>query len=47
MKKHPSHFNFDEAMKVSNYLNPNKTILTNLHVDLDYYKLQAKLPKKF
>ena len=46
IKKHPSHFNFDEAMKVSDYLNPNKTILTNLHVDLDYYKLQAKLPKK-
>ena len=26
-------------------IRPNKTILTNLHVDLDYFKLKKKLPK--
>ncbi len=41
--KHPSHFNFAEALKLSKILRPKKTILTNLHVDLDYKKLKGKL----
>ena len=45
MKKHPSHFNFDDAMNIINYLKPNKTILTNLHIDLDYNKLKNILPR--
>ena len=44
-KKHPSHFNFSETMEVIKLLKPKKAILTNLHVDLDYYKLKKKLPK--
>jgi len=44
-KKHPSHFNLDEAIKISQNLNPKKTILTNLHVDFDYQKLKRNLPK--
>jgi len=43
--KHPSHFSYDEAIKLSRELNPKKTILTNLHVDLDYNKLKKKLDK--
>ena len=43
-KKHPSHFNFYDAMKLIKSINPKKTILTNLHVDLDYVKLRKKLP---
>ena len=45
IKKHPSHFNFDDAMDVIKYLKPNKTILTNLHIDLDYNKLKNILPR--
>ncbi len=41
---HPSHFNFDEAIELAKKLKAKKTILTNLHVDLDYMKLKKKLP---
>ena len=43
--KHPSHFNFDDAIKFIELIKPKKTILTNLHVDLDYNYLKKKLPK--
>ena len=43
--KHPSHFNLDEALHVIKQLKPKKTILTNLHYDLDYDFLISKLPK--
>ena len=42
---HPSHFNLDQAIKISNLLKPKKTILTNLHTDLDYNFLKKNLPK--
>ena len=42
---HPSHFNLNEAIFVHNSLKPKKTILTNLHYDLDYNYLLKKLPK--
>ena len=42
--KHPSHFNYDEALKLVNLVKPKKTILTNLHTDLDYNYLRKKLP---
>jgi phosphoribosyl 1,2-cyclic phosphate phosphodiesterase len=45
INKHPSHFNFEEAITLSKKLKPKKTILTNLHVDFDYNKLKKKLPK--
>ena len=43
-KKHPSHFNLDESIYVHHHLEPKKTILTNLHHDLDYNYLLKKLP---
>jgi len=43
--KHPTHFNLDEALYVSNQLKPKKTILTNLHYELDYDFLISKLPR--
>ena len=43
-KSHPSHFNFDKAVLLSKELKAKKTILTNLHVDLDYNELKKKLP---
>ena len=42
--KHPSHFNYNDAIRISEKINPKKTILTNLHVDFDYKKLKQKLP---
>ena len=44
-QKHPTHFNLNEAIFIHNKLKPNKTILTNLHHDLDYDYLLHKLPK--
>ena len=44
-EKHPSHFNFDDAISFIKIVKPQKTILTNLHVDMDYYDLKKKLPK--
>ena len=43
-KSHPTHFNLKEALIVHNHLKPKKTILTNLHHDLDYNFLLRKLP---
>ena len=44
-KPHPSHFHFDETLSIAKKLKAKKTILTNLHVDLDYSILKKKLPK--
>ena len=44
-KKHPSHFNYEDAMNFIKLVKPKKAILTNLHIDLDYFKLKKKLPK--
>ena len=43
-KKHPSHFNLEDVLKIVNFLKPKKTILTNLHSDLDYNQLLKLLP---
>lgn len=45
MDKHPSHFNLQQAVYISQLLKPKKTILTNLHTDLDYNFLKRNLPK--
>ena len=44
LSKHPSHFNLEDVKRVVNILNPKKTILTNMHSDLDYNKLLKILP---
>ena len=44
-KKHPSHFNFDDAINFIKLVKPQNAILTNLHVDMDYFDLKRKLPK--
>ena len=43
--KHPTHFNLEQSLYVHNCLKPQKTILTNLHHDLDYDFLRQTLPK--
>jgi len=44
-KKHSSHFNFKQVLDLVEILSPKKTILTNMHTDLDYRELKKKLPK--
>ena len=44
-KKHPSHFNLKDSLLVHHSLKPRKTILTNLHHDLDYGFLLRNLPE--
>ena len=45
MEKHPSHFCYQEALDLVKLIKPKKTILTNLHTDLDYESLNKRLPK--
>jgi len=41
---HPSHFNLDEALEWIARVKPKRAILTNLHSDMDYAELRARLP---
>ena len=43
--KHPSHFSYNEAIDFIKLVQPKRAILTNLHIDLDYFLLKKKLPK--
>ena len=43
--KHPSHYNLEQVLKLIEILKPKKSILTNLHADLDYNKIKKLLPK--
>ena len=44
-KKHSAHFNLGQVLDLIKVLSPKKTILTNMHSDLDYNQLKKKLPK--
>ena len=43
-RPHPSHFSLDDALAAIEALRPRRAILTNLHTDLDYETLRARLP---
>jgi phosphoribosyl 1,2-cyclic phosphate phosphodiesterase len=43
-RPHPSHFSLDDALNSIEKMRPRRAILTNLHTDLDYETLRAKLP---
>jgi len=45
INKHPSHYNLNEVIELTKIIKPRKTILTNLHSDLDYNYLLKILPK--
>ncbi len=45
MTSHTSHFNLDDVLYLIKKIKPKKTILTNLHSDLDYNYLLKILPK--
>lgn len=42
---HPSHANVAEAIAWIDEVKPREAILTNMHIDLDYEALLARLPK--
>ncbi|MHB8884324.1 MAG: MBL fold metallo-hydrolase [Methylovirgula sp.] len=42
---HPSHFSLPETLDWIEKLKPKRAILTNLHCDLDFARLQADLPE--
>jgi len=44
-KDHPSHLNLKNALSYIKKFKPYKSILTNLHTDIDYKDLKKKLPK--
>jgi len=44
-KNHSAHFNLDQVLDLVKILLPKKTILTNMHTDLDYGHLKKILPK--
>jgi phosphoribosyl 1,2-cyclic phosphate phosphodiesterase len=41
---HPSHFSVEDALRWIERMKPRRAVLTNLHADLDYEALRAKLP---
>jgi phosphoribosyl 1,2-cyclic phosphate phosphodiesterase len=41
---HPTHFNVTEALELIERVRPKRAVLTNLHTDLDYAELAARLP---
>ena len=43
-RPHPSHFSVEDALTWIDRIRPGRAILTNLHADLDYEELRAKLP---
>jgi phosphoribosyl 1,2-cyclic phosphate phosphodiesterase len=43
-RPHPSHFSVDDALGWIERIKPRRAVLTNLHSDLDYEELRAKLP---
>jgi phosphoribosyl 1,2-cyclic phosphate phosphodiesterase len=43
-RPHPSHLSVDEALAWIDRIKPHRAILTNLHTDLDYEALKARLP---
>ena len=45
LKKHPAHFNLEQVLDIVKIIKPKKTILTNMHSDLDYNSLKKILPK--
>ena len=44
-KNHSAHFNLKQVLEFVKIILPKKTILTNMHTDLDYDELKKKLPK--
>ena len=44
-RAHFAHYNLNQILELIQIIKPKKTILTNMHTDLDYKKLKETLPK--
>ena len=44
-RNHPSHLNLNKTLELIKIFKPKKSVLTNLHNDLDYNELKKILPK--
>ncbi len=44
-KTHPTHFNVEQALALIEQVKPLRSVLTNMHIDLDYNKLRNELPE--
>ena len=44
-RKHSAHLNLEQVLELVKILLPKKTILTNMHSDLDYDHLKKILPR--
>ncbi|MDR3508922.1 MAG: MBL fold metallo-hydrolase [Caulobacteraceae bacterium] len=44
-RPHPTHAHLDKALEWIERVKPERAILTNMHIDLDFNALSAKLPK--
>ena len=42
---HPSHFCLDDVLKFVSIVKPERTILTNLNIEIDYNEIRKNLPK--
>ena len=45
IRTHPSHYSLAETLKVIAELKPKRSVITNMHIDLDYETLRRELPK--
>lgn len=43
-RPHPSHFNVEDALAWIKRMTPQRAVLTNMHVDIDYQTLSDELP---
>jgi phosphoribosyl 1,2-cyclic phosphate phosphodiesterase len=43
-KPHPSHFSLDDALGWIDRFKPRRAVITNMHADIDYDVVSAKLP---
>jgi phosphoribosyl 1,2-cyclic phosphate phosphodiesterase len=41
---HPTHFSVSEALAFIERVRPRRTVLTNMHTDIDYAELSARVP---
>nr|WP_321307487.1 MBL fold metallo-hydrolase [uncultured Sphaerochaeta sp.] len=43
-RPHPSHFSVEDALRWIDRMAPKQAVLTNLHIDIDYQKLEDETP---
>jgi len=44
-RRHPSHYSLEETLAVIAELKPKRSVITNMHVDIDFEALKKQLPR--